>query len=303
MEEEFMHKSWLRIITGIFVCLAVATAAFAASMDTQGESCGNMSCHVNTVAVKTTTPEKIVYEFTGVCGYWNYSSDVACPPAVNVTVTGEWFMTKKAAHEKIFKPIGNTSSVMLYSETYSNCPENPWLKAGVSCTVYSGSTKPGEKYPRSAVLLSSAQRQSLASQQPSNALAIPTPGAPLILTPVQNQKFGFIPANVKIEVSHNMNYGIQFEFQSRGIPPQGGVPEAYKPVTGVTLQNQQTSKGITTGTLVVTKPGQWLFRTMSNFPGAPWSEWRAFTVDKLTIAPALQMKEGVKRIPLPMPAK
>ena len=199
-------------------------------------------------------------------------------------------MGTKVAHEKIYKPTGNTASVILYSETSSNCAENPWLKAGVSCTVFSGGTEPGVKYPRSAAVLSSAQRQSLASQQPPNTQILPTPSAPVILSPFQNQKFGFIPANIKINVQHNMNYNIQFQFESRGIPPKSGILEAYKTVAGVTLQNQQTAKGATTGTLVVSNASQWRFRAMSNFPGAPWSEWREFTVDKLSLVPALQLK-------------
>jgi hypothetical protein len=294
-----MTRSWIGIIIGILVCLVFTTTGFAATLDTQGQGCPPMTCHVNTAKLVSATPAKIVYEFKGVCGIWNPPTETACPPPVNVTVTGEWLIGTKIAHEKIFKPIANTSSIILYSETSSTCPENPWLKAGVACTVTSGNGKPGEKYPRSAALLSSAQRQTLASQQPTNTQILPTPAAPVILTPVQNQKFGFFPSNVKVEVSHNMNYGIQFQFESRNIPPKTGAPEAYKPVAGVTLQNQQTSKGITTGVLIVTKPSQWHFRAMSNFPGAPWSEWREFTVDKLTIAPALQMKEGIQRIPLP----
>jgi hypothetical protein len=295
-----MGKSWIGVFMGVFFCLALATTAFAGSMDTEGESCGDMTCQVHAVAVKTITAVKAVYELKGICGYSGYSSDVACPPNVNVTVTAEWFMGTKVAHEKIFRPLAKSSSVILDSETFSNCPENPWVKAGVVCTVTSGNTKPGEKYPRSAAYLSNAQRQTLATLQPSGATLIPIPAAPVILSPVQNQKFSVIPASVKIEVSHNLNYGVQFEFQSKGIAPRdGGLMEAYKPVKGVTLQNQQTSKGITTGTLVVRNPSQWRIRAMSNFQGAPWSEWRTFTVDKLTLNPSMKMRDNIPRMPLP----
>ena len=84
-----MGRSWMGIIAGIFVCLVLATTVFSASLDTQGESCGTMSCHVKSAVLKSLTPDRTVYEFEGSCGYWNYSSDVACPPAVQVKVTGE----------------------------------------------------------------------------------------------------------------------------------------------------------------------------------------------------------------------
>jgi len=282
-----MRILWLKTVMVILVCLVLVTTGFAATLDTQGEGCGNMSCSVKSAALKSATPEKIVYDFEGSCGYWNASSVAACPPTVQVKATGEWFKNSKVAHEKIFKPIANTSSVILYSETSSNCPENPWLKAGVACNVVSGNTEPGVSYPRSAAVLSSAQRQYLASTQPPNSPILPTPQAPVIVLPTVNQKFVVIPANVKIQVKHDPNYGVNFEFQWKPFS-KPNTPSGFFVTKKVTPTDLKTTYGVTSAAVKIDTKGFWRIRTQSIFPGAPWSNWTVFTVDALTLSPALK---------------
>ncbi|HOO39842.1 MAG TPA: hypothetical protein PK425_01670 [Syntrophales bacterium] len=281
-----MYKVCVRTLTMILFCLFFAAMGSAASLDTQGESCGTMSCSVKSAVLKSVTPEKTVYEFQGTCGYWS-SDKVACPPATQVTATGEWFKNSKIAHEKIYKPIANSSSVILKSETSSSCPENPWLKAGVACNVVSGNTEPGVSYPRSAAVLSSAQRQYLASAQPPDSQILPTPQAPVIVLPTLNQKFVVIPANVKIQVKHNPNYGVNLEFQWKPFP-KPNTPPGFYVTKKLTPANLKTTYGVTTAEVKIDTKGLWRMRSQSIFPGAPWSDWTAFTVDALTLSPALK---------------
>jgi hypothetical protein len=285
MQEVMMVKSWMGIITGIFVCLVFATTVLAASLDTQGTGCGTMTCNVNSAVQKSATPEKIVYEFEGACGY-NSSGEVACPPMTQVKATGEWFKSSKVAHEKIYKPIPNTASIILKSETSSNCPENPWIKAGVACTVFSGNTEPGVSYPRSATVLSSAQRQYLASLQPPTTPLFSTPQAPVIISPAQNQKFGFIPATVKIQVKHNPNYGVAFEFKWKPFSKPNS-PPGFFVTRNLTLSNLKTNAGVTTANVTIDKAGKWRIRSQSIFPNAPWSDWTEISVDNITLSPGL----------------
>jgi len=282
-----MRHVWMETVTVILACLVFAATGFAATLDTQGESCGTMSCSVKSAVLKSATPDKIVYDFEGSCGYWNASSVAACPPTVQVKATGEWFKNSKVAHEKIFKPIANTSSVILYSETSGNCPENPWLKAGVACTVFSGNTEPGVSYPRSASVLSIAQRQYLASTQPPTTPLLSTPSAPVIASPTLNQKFVVIPANVKIQVKHDPNYGVAFEFQWKPFP-KPNTPSGFFVAKKLTPTNLKTTYGVTTAEVKIDTKGSWRIRSQSVFPGAPWSAWTVFTVDALTLSPALK---------------
>ena len=292
-----MGKLWKYVIVGMLVCLLGGTTTIAATLDTQGQGCGSMVCTVAKAVQTSATPDKIVYEFEGTCGYTS-SGDVACPPMTAVKATGEWFKITKVAHEKIFKPIANTSSIILKSETSSNCPENPWIKAGVACTVFSGATESGVSYPRSAAVLSSAQRQYLASLQPPSSPIIPTPAAPEIQSPNQNQKYGFIPATVKIIVKHNPNSGVAFEFQWKPFT-KPNTPSGFFITKKLTPTNQKTSAGMTTADVKIETAGYWRIRSQSIFPGAPWSDWRAFTVENLTLSPGLKMRDDLKRAPLP----
>jgi hypothetical protein len=241
-----------------------------------------MVCNVVSAKQLSATPDKIVYEFEGTCGYTS-SSDVACPPMTAVKATGEWFKSTKVAHEKIYKPIPNTSSIILKSETSSNCPENPWLKAGVVCAVFSGATESGVSYPRSAAVLSNAQRQYLASLQPPSSPLLTTPSAPEIQSPYQNQKYGFLPATVKITVKHNPNYGVAFEFQWKPFT-KPNTPSGFFVTKKITPTNQKTSAGTTTAEVKIETAGYWRIRSQSIFPGAPWSDWRNFTVDNISVS-------------------
>ncbi len=279
----------------MFVCLVLTTTAFSATLDTQGQGCGNMVCNVSSAKQISSAPDKIVYEFEGTCGYTS-SGDVACPPMTAVKATGEWFKSTKVAHEKIYKPIANTSSIILKSETSSNCPENPWIKAGVVCTVFSGATETGVSYPRSAAVLSSAQRQYLASLQPPSSPLLTTPAAPEIQSPYQNQKYGFLPATVKIMVKHNPNYGVAFEFQWKPFT-KPNTPSGFFITKKLTPTNQKTSAGITTADVKIETAGYWRIRSQSVFPGAPWSDWRGFSVENLTLSPGLRMRDDLKKIP------
>jgi len=290
-----MGKSWISILTVMFVCLVLTTTAFSATLDTQGQGCGNMVCNVSSAKQISSAPDKIVYEFEGICGYTS-SGDVACPPMTAVKATGEWFKSTKVAHEKIYKPIANTSSIILKSETSSNCPENPWIKAGVVCTVFSGATESGVSYPRSAAVLSSAQRQYLASLQPPSSPLLTTPAAPEIQSPYQNQKYGFLPATVKIMVKHNPNYGVAFEFQWKPFT-KPNTPSGFFITKKLTPTNQKTSAGITTADVKIETAGYWRIRSQSVFPGAPWSDWRGFSVENLTLSPGLKMRDDLKKIP------
>ena len=293
-----MKKLWMSILAVMFICLVFTTIAFSATLDTQGQGCGSMICTVANAVQASATPDKIVYEFEGTCGYMSSNEEVACPPMTAVKATGEWFKSTKVAHERIYKPIANTSSVILKSETSSNCPENPWIKAGVACTVFSGATESGVSYPRSAAVLSSAQRQYMASLQPSSSPILPTPGAPEIQSPYQNQKFGFIPATVKITVKHNPNHGVAFEFQWKPVT-KPNTPSGFFITKKLTPTNQKTSAGITTADVKIETAGYWRIRSQSVFPGAPWSDWREFTVDNMTLSPGLKMRDDLKRAPLP----
>ncbi len=293
-----MKKSGVCILMLMFVCLVFTTTAFSATLDTQGQGCGSMICTIAKAVQASATPDKIVYEFEGTCGYSSSNEEVACPPMTAVKATGEWFKSTKVAHERIYKPIANTSSVILKSETSSNCPENPWIKAGVACTVFSGNTESGVSYPRSAAVLSTAQRQYLASMQPPSSPLLTTPAAPEIQSPSPNQKYGFLPATVKIMVKHNPSYGVAFEFQWKPFT-KPNTPSGFFITKKLTPINQKTSAGITTADVKIETAGYWRIRSQSVFPGAPWSDWRGFSVENLTLSPGLKMRDDIKRTPLP----
>ena len=74
-------------------------------------------------------------------------------------------------------------------------------------------------------------------------------------------------------------------------------PSGFFITKKLTPTNQKTSAGITTADVKIETAGYWRIRSQSVFPGAPWSDWRGFSVENLTLSPGLKMRDDLKKIP------
>ena len=278
-----MCKVWIGVIGIVFLMVFSSSAFAVVDLGAKGESCGAMTCTVASAVLKSDLPDRLVYEFTGQCGYPYASGVAACPPSVQVMANGIWYKHTKIAYEKIFSSLGKTSSVTVHSETSSLCPKgNPWLNASFSCSVISGITEPGILYPRSAFLLNNAQRNALANAKSSGSLYT-APTAPVIVLPAQNTTFVVTPALVKLEIKHNPNYGLNYEFQWKPFTKPNSPPGIFIPKK-MTPSNVKTASGVTTAEVKIDTRGYWRLRAQSVIPGAPWSDWTAFTVENKSVS-------------------
>jgi len=272
-----MRKVWIGIIGIVFLHVFSSSGFAIMDLNANGSACGSMICTVASAVLKSDLPDRLVYEFTGECGY-QAASDVACASQTPVKAIGIWNKHTKIAYEKIFSPIGKTSSVTVRSETSSSCPKgNPWLNASFSCSVISGIAETGILYPRSAFLLNNAQRNALANAKPSGSIYT-APTAPVIVRPAQNTTFVVTPVLVKLEIKHNPSYGLNYEFQWKPFskpnsPPGFFVAKKMKP------SNVKTVSGVTTAEVKIDTSGYWRMRTQSVVPAAPWSDWTFFSVE------------------------
>jgi len=273
-----MCKVWIGVIGIVFLMVFSSSAFAVVDLGAKGESCGAMTCTVASAVLKSDLPDRLVYEFKGQCGYPYASGVAACPPSVQVMANGIWYKHTKIAYEKIFSPLGKTSSVTVHSETSSTCSKgNPWLNASFSCSVISGIAETGILYPRSAFVLNNAQRSALANAKSSGAIyAAPT--VPVIVMPAQNTTFVVTPALVKLEIKHNPNYGLNYEFQWKPFNKPNTPPGLFT-TKKLTPSNVKTVSGVTTAEVKIDTSGYWRMRTQSVVPGALWSNWTSFTIE------------------------
>jgi hypothetical protein len=281
----------------VMVCLFVVTMgnAFAVTMDEEGEarSC-TMRCIVRNVALRSFDAVKSVYEVNGYCSYAPSKPDAACPQNEDVTGNAEWNRQTKQATENIVRRVTGSSALA----TVSSCPENPWAYDNIQCTLVSKnpatSTLPGP-FPKSASLLSSAQKTSLRTGQGAGgAIAASPTGAPLFMSPASNQTFT-APAKIQVAVSHSPNWPILFEFQWRK-DAQG----TWTDVQGILLDNKKTASGLTGGEFNTSKTGQWRMRAIHNYPNTPYSVWVQVSVEELAMVPkAALTTRGPAGVPAP----
>ncbi len=267
----------------LFFCLTNTSSVLAVSLDKEGKGAYCVyNCTVTSVTIKTYTTQKSIYNLEGYCYYTPGGPAAACPPEHEpISGTLEWIHDKNLnIATEIFTRGGHT-----HANTTSRCPQNPWTNESVACTLsfknfrntqFNAFTGP---YPISALLMTSAQKQSLKQQEAQTTPIIVAPAAPQILKPARNQVF-LAPATIPIKVKHDAAHTVVFEFKWRSRKPKPGEwPEPFTVVEGVVPDNVVRSNGITTANLTVGKTGQWMIRARANFPNAKWSEVE-FVVDK-----------------------
>jgi hypothetical protein len=231
------------------------------------------------------TTSKNTYTFKGQCG------ESAGESVINrrYQINASWNASTKTASENIsafFSPqgLGTRTGSIFYT-----CPDDPWINT-VNCTITS---KAGNifdlelnlvepiKYPISANFISSSKKHSLKAEWATKGAFLATPEAPFIQSPSPNQKF-FSPVTVHIQVQHNPNYSIAFQFQRAELVSKPNIPNLWGN-EHIVLSNIKVDAGITTGDLSINKPGKWRFRAQCSFANgnAPWSGWTEFSVDTM----------------------
>jgi hypothetical protein len=231
------------------------------------------------------TTSKNTYTFRGEC------TENIGDTAINrwYTINASWNGSTHIAVENLavtFTP-GSLGGGSHTGSISCSCPDDPWINT-VNCELIGKNgnifelegdlVQPIKKYPISADVISSSQKQSLKTELATKGAFLATPQAPVILSPSPNQKFS-APAQVLIKVQHNPNYDVAFQFQRGDLVSKPNFPNLMGNVQ-IVLSNKEVHDGITTGYLSINKSGRWRVRARCIFPNgnAPWSEWREFVV-------------------------
>ena len=255
-------------------------------LDTEGQGPA-WTCGLDTLTGHTIAMYKHTYKFRSACSAsqgsnaWNFS----------IETTGEWNSDGNTVQKSVGSNPAFTATVT------AKCKVDPWAYPGTVCTnkqfhysVPSSAANDAEyqifqsqleeytkdPFPMTASRLTTVQRQQLVSEINQT---IPVPGAPQVLLPAADGKAVMFGMNLPVQIKHNNAVGLAWTVQYR---PDATHTWESVPNTGPWLKDQTTVGGITSGVFNYTKPGQWRFQVVSVFPGAQPSEWRTFSVIKLT---------------------
>ncbi|MHC1696934.1 MAG: hypothetical protein AB9919_02475 [Geobacteraceae bacterium] len=156
----------------------------------------------------------------------------------------------------------------------STCPSNPWLskvacqKKSLSGTAFSDYQITGATtYPLTANALSDVKKAALVAElavkQKEAVCAEPVIFSP---SPAKGKTYNAVPATVKVELRHSKQNPPKSLTVFWAPPTKQGEFPVSLTKQNMTLSNLQTSGGVTSGTLLAGKPGQWAVSIRTALP-------------------------------------